>query len=84
MPDFVKIDVQGAEVDIIKGGIHTLNHASKMVVELQHSQYNEGALLCDESIKIMEGLGWKCVAPLFQNNGDDGDYGFENANLQNL
>jgi len=82
VPDFVKIDVQGAEIDIIKGGIQTLNHAYHMVVELQHMQYNEGALLCGESIEIIEGLGWKCVAPLFQNNGADGDYGFENMNVK--
>jgi FkbM family methyltransferase len=80
-PDFIKIDVQGAEIDIIRGGVNTIKNASKMVVELQHMQYNEGALLCEESIKIIEELGWKCVAPLFQNNGADGDYGFENMNI---
>lgn len=81
LPDFVKIDVQGAEVDIVQGGINTINNASKMIVELQHSQYNAGALLCDESKDIIENFGWKCVAPLFQNNGCDGDYGFENLNF---
>jgi FkbM family methyltransferase len=75
-PDFVKIDVQGAEIDVILGGLESLGHAKRMVVELQHSQYNEGALLCGESLKIIESNGWKCVAPLFQNNGPDGDYGF--------
>jgi FkbM family methyltransferase len=76
LPDFVKIDVQGAEIDVIRGGTKTLNHAQKLIVELQHIEYNEGALLCNESIPIIEGFGWKCTDPLFQNNGCDGDYGF--------
>jgi len=79
LPDFVKIDVQGAEVDIIKGGIDTFKNASRMIVELQHTEYNAGALKSDESLPLIENLlGFKCSDPLFQNNGPDGDYGFIN------
>lgn len=81
LPDFVKIDVQGAEVDIIKGGINTLKHASRMIVELQHLEYNKGALLNIHSLPLIEQLlGIECIDPLFQNNGYDGDYGFININ----
>ena len=76
LPDFVKIDVQGAEIDIIRGGLETLNHAKRMIVELQHIEYNQGAFMTNESLPIIESLGWKCDAPLFQNNGPDGDYSF--------
>ena len=79
LPDFVKIDVQGAEVDIIKGGVNTLKNASRMIVELQHTEYNEGALTNDVSLPLIENLlNFKCNAPLLQNNGHDGDYGFIN------
>lgn len=78
LPDFVKIDVQGAETDIIKGGLETLGHAKRMIVELQNIEYNQGALKSDESLPIIESFGWKCDAPLFQNNGADGDYSFIN------
>ena len=74
--DLIKIDVQGAEVDIIKGGLNTINNAKRLIVELQHTEYNQGALKVDQSLPIIEGLGWKCTDPLFQNNGVDGDYGF--------
>jgi FkbM family methyltransferase len=79
LPDFVKIDVQGAEVDIIKGGINTFKNASRMIIELQDTEYNQGALKKDVSLPLIENLlGFKCTDPLFQNNGPDGDYGFIN------
>jgi len=77
LPDFVKIDVQGAELDIIKGGKNTLKHATRLVVELQHMQYNAGAPLAFVSLPIIEKtLDVRCTDPLFCNNGFDGDYGF--------
>lgn len=76
LPDFVKIDVQGAEMDVIKGGLQTLGNAQHMIVEMQKVQYNEGAPLVDVTLPFIENLGWKCVAPLFCDNGPDGDYGF--------
>ncbi len=76
LPDLVKLDVQGAEVDIIKGGLKALGNADMLIVELQHVQYNQGALLNEESIKILSELGWECKDRLFQNNGADGDYSF--------
>lgn len=79
LPDFVKIDVQGAEVDIIRGGVDVFKNASRMVVELQHTEYNQGALKNDKSLPLIENLlDFKCTQPLFQNNGPDGDYGFIN------
>lgn len=76
LPDLVKIDVQGSEVDIIKGGQSCISHARHLIVELQNVNYNEGAPTVDVSLPFIESLGWKCVAPLFSNNGPDGDYGF--------
>lgn len=81
LPDFVKIDVQGAEIDIIQGGLETLGHAKRMIVELQNIEYNQGAFVANESLPIIESLGWKCDAPLFQNNGPDGDYSFVKSSL---
>jgi len=76
LPDLVKIDVQGAEWDVINGGAKTINAAKWLIVEMQHVQYNQGAPLAKETIPCIEALGWKCVAPLFTNNGPDGDYAF--------
>lgn len=77
LPDLIKIDVQGAEIDILRGAQNTISHAKHMVIELQHTEYNEGAPKSDVSRPIIESMGWKCIAPLFHNNGADGDYGFE-------
>lgn len=76
LPDLIKIDVQGSELDVINGASECLGHAKHLIVELQSVQYNEGAPKVDVSLPYIESLGWKCVAPLFSNNGPDGDYGF--------
>jgi FkbM family methyltransferase len=77
LPDLIKIDVQGCEIDILRGMSKTLKSCEHLIVELQHSQYNLGALLYDESIPIIESLGFELVVPLFCNNGPDGDYHFK-------
>ena len=79
-PDLVKIDVQGSERDIIMGGVNTIKKAKHLIVELQHTQYNENAPLANETIPTIENLGFKCIDPLFCNNGPDGDYSFININ----
>lgn len=77
-PDLVKIDVQGAEIDILHGGKQTLSHAKHLLVELQHTMYNKGAPLAAEAVTYIEMHGWKCIAPAFSSNGPfDADYGFE-------
>lgn len=76
LPDFIKIDVQGSEMDILRGGIETVKHATRLIVELQHMEYNQGAMQASESVPIIEGMGFRCVDPMFTNAGPDGDYGF--------
>jgi len=76
-PDFIKIDVQGCEVDILKGATETLKTVKDLVVELQHSEYNKGAPQVQESLPFIESLGFKCVSPMFAYNGPDADYHFK-------
>ena len=76
LPDLVKIDVQGAEYDIIEGGQNTIKHAKHLIVEMQNVDYNENAPKVDITLPYIESHGFKCIAPLFCNNGPDGDYGF--------
>jgi FkbM family methyltransferase len=79
-PDFIKMDVQGAELDIIKGGKNTISYCKKMILELQKVEYNIGAPLKDDVINYMNKIDFYCCDPLFCNNGPDGDYGFINLN----
>jgi FkbM family methyltransferase len=77
-PDLIKIDVQGCEIDILKGMSKTLFYCKHLIIELQHSQYNTGAPLNTESVPFIESLGFELITPLFVNNGPDGDYHFIN------
>lgn len=81
-PDLVKIDVQGGELDILKGSMDTINCAKYLIVELQHVNYNEGAPLADETISFLKDNGWDMFAPMFSNNGPDADYCFVNTNYK--
>jgi FkbM family methyltransferase len=79
LPDMVKIDVQGAEWDIFLGAKKTFSQVQHLIMELQHTEYNQGALKNTDILPKMEELGWECVAPLFCNNGPDGDYDFSKS-----
>ena len=80
-PDLIKIDVQGAELDILKGSMNIINKAKYLIIELQHEHYNLNAPLCYETILFLAKNGWKLIASKFCNNGPDADYCFENINF---
>lgn len=80
-PDLVKIDVQGAEIDVLNGMIRTLETVKHLIVELQHVEYNIGAKQVQESIPFIESLGFELVPNstgnlYFCGNGPDADYHF--------
>ena len=76
-PDFIKMDVQGAEMDVLLGAQNTLKTVQTLVLELQHVRYNTGAPLRDEVIAYLDTIGFRLITPLFCNNGGgDGDYHF--------
>jgi FkbM family methyltransferase len=51
--DFAKLDVQGAELDVIKGGRDVLSQCKCILMEVQSIQYNAGAPLVDEVVAYM-------------------------------
>ncbi len=75
-PDLIKLDVQGAESDVLRGATKCLEHCTRLIVEIQREEYNEGAPLLGQTLPFVESLGFYCEAPLFCDNGPDGDYGF--------
>jgi FkbM family methyltransferase len=83
LPDLVKIDTQGSEKDIIAGGLGAILHATRLIVEMQAVHYNIGAPLVGETLPWIENLGFRCISPLFCNNGPDGDYDFVRVDGQN-
>lgn len=83
-PDLIKIDVQGAELDIIKGAQNILENTKVLIVELQHCNYNENAPDVTVTKKYIESLGWICIAEKFANNTYDADYCFINTKYINF
>lgn len=80
-PDLIKIDVQGAELDLLRGAQECLKNAKWLIIELQHVQYNLDAPLATQTISYLESIGWKCISPKFCINpsGADADYAFINT-----
>jgi FkbM family methyltransferase len=82
-PDLVKIDVQGAERDVIEGALETFKDTQYLIVEMQHGNYNEGAPKYDVTGPWLESIGWECIEWRFAAIGsEDADYLFRNLNSQ--
>jgi FkbM family methyltransferase len=60
--DLIKLDVQGAELDVLKGGAATLNSAKFVMIELGLSCYNHNAPLAAEVIAYLHGRGFILLA----------------------
>jgi len=54
----IKIDTQGSELEILRGGLNTLASAKAVVMELSLTIYNEGSPLADEQIEFMASQGF--------------------------
>jgi FkbM family methyltransferase len=59
--DLIKIDVQGAELDILKGGENTVKIESYLLSELSLVQYNQGAPLIGDIVDKMAEYGFVIV-----------------------
>jgi FkbM family methyltransferase len=76
LPDLIKMDVQGAELDIVIGAPLCLSRAKNVILELQTVDYNKGAPKADVVIGYMKTIGYECVAEKFSKNFADADYHF--------
>jgi FkbM family methyltransferase len=56
--DFIKIDVQGYELEVLKGGKETLENAQAVLIELSLIEINAGAPLLDEALSFMRKAGF--------------------------
>lgn len=57
--DYIKMDTQGSELDIIRGGTETINRAKFIQIELSLVEYNAGAPTKDVVIEFMKSIGFK-------------------------
>ena len=56
--DFIKIDCQGSEMDIIKGGLEMCKRAKVFLLEAPVYPYNIGAPTFDELKEFMSSIGY--------------------------
>lgn len=75
LPQMIKIDVQGAELDVLKGADKTLKTCEHLIIELRNVEYNIGSPEKEEIINYLQTKGFKNLG-LFSDNGPDGDYHF--------
>jgi FkbM family methyltransferase len=78
-PDMIKMDIQGSELDVLKGAQRTLENCTDLILELQIKDYNIGAPKANTVIEYLKTIGFTLVGNVpFNNNGDtDADYHFK-------
>lgn len=57
--DFIKIDTQGSELDILEGATTVIKQAQFILLETQNLEFNKGAPLLDEVITKMKKWGFR-------------------------
>lgn len=57
--DLIKLDTQGSELDIMKGGVKTVDNAKYILIETSIIEYNENAPLKKEVFNYMDSIGFK-------------------------
>lgn len=60
MPDFIKLDVQGFELEVLKGAKESLKHAEVVLMEVSLLEINKGAPLIKDVINFMDDHSFVC------------------------
>ena len=61
LPDVVKIDVQGYEDRVLRGGENTIRHATFCILEISFEPLYEGSPIFDDIYRQMRELGFRLV-----------------------
>jgi len=56
--DLIKLDAQGSEIDILKGGERIAKQAKGILMEVSIEKYNEGSPLYNEIVQFMNNYGF--------------------------
>lgn len=68
--DLIKMDTQGSELDIIKGGKNLISRTNAIILEENEFRYNFGAPLHSEIKEYMESIGFVLAELLDEKNRD--------------
>ena len=55
------MDVQGSELDIIKGGLDIIKNTIFLLLELQTQEYNKGAPRIEEVISFLKDINFEFI-----------------------
>jgi FkbM family methyltransferase len=58
LPNFIKIDTQGSEIEILRGGIFTLSSVDFLYIEMSIIETNHGAPLISQYIEYLHDVGF--------------------------
>ena len=83
-PDMIKMDVQGNELNIIKGATNVLKCCSYLILELPDVEYNEGAPQKEAVIEYLKSIGYVMFCENFSKNIADSDSCFVNVLRTNV
>ena len=61
VPDLIKLDTQGSEIDILKGAPNLLGVVKYIVIETSLHTYNEGSPMIEEVIIFMRSHGYDLI-----------------------
>jgi FkbM family methyltransferase len=75
LPDMIKLDVQGAELDVLKGADRILINCKDIILEAQHVNYNDGAPKFEEVKTYLESIGFELKSQIVR-HAVDADYHF--------
>lgn len=71
--DLIKIDVQGSELDVLRGGRKTVESARGIILELSLIEYNKNSSLHEEVIEYMESINYQPVEYLYTHYDGSGN-----------
>ena len=64
--NFLNIDVQGYELEVLKGGTKTLENIDAMIVEVNRDEMYEGCPMIEDIDNFLDGFGFKRVTEVWQ------------------
>ena len=57
--DIIKVDTQGSEIDVLKGGKDLVSRAKVVILEVSFIEHNIGAPTTEETIEYMSSIGFE-------------------------
>ncbi len=84
VPELIKIDVQGAELDVLRGATKTLKSCNYIILEAQKVDYNIGGSKLTDIADYLYLIGFDLVVEDFSKNAFDGDCFFAKREISEL